>query len=156
KFEKQSWSARLRRVLVSAATRLPAIIALVYAIDRSERGPLTTGLSLRARSVPLFAVVACAAEPNAAEQTCRPERFPLDCIWHPANLLSPSARKSSLMLLTIISFLFFTGLVGVLTWLITRKDDHSSTSGYFLAGRTLTFPLIAGSLLLTNLSTEQM
>ncbi len=57
---------------------------------------------------------------------------------------------------TIISFLFFTGLVGFLTWLITRKDDHGSTQGYFLAGRTLTFPLIAGSLLLTNLSTEQM
>ncbi len=60
------------------------------------------------------------------------------------------------MLLTIISFLFFTALVGVLTWFITRKDDHRSSSGYFLAGRTLTFPLIAGSLLLTNLSTEQM
>ncbi len=28
--------------------------------------------------------------------------------------------------------------------------------GFFLAGRSLTFPLIAGSLLLTNLSTEQM
>lgn len=58
--------------------------------------------------------------------------------------------------ITIASFLFFTGLVGVLTWWITRGDEHSSTSGYFLAGRTLTFPLIAGSLLLTNLSTEQM
>ncbi len=58
--------------------------------------------------------------------------------------------------ITIISFLFFTSLVGALTWLITRKDDHKSTGGYFLAGRTLTFPLIAGSLLLTNLSTEQM
>ncbi|MEM6689744.1 MAG: solute:sodium symporter family transporter, partial [Planctomycetota bacterium] len=34
--------------------------------------------------------------------------------------------------------------------------DHDSSSGYFLAGRSLTFPLIAGSLLLTNLSTEQM
>lgn len=60
------------------------------------------------------------------------------------------------MLLTILSFIFFTLLVGVLTWFITRGDDHSSTSGYFLAGRSLTFPLIAGSLLLTNLSTEQM
>ncbi|WP_339730749.1 solute:sodium symporter family transporter [uncultured Gimesia sp.] len=60
------------------------------------------------------------------------------------------------MLLTIISFLFFTGLVAFLTWMITRRDDHSSSSGYFLAGRSLTFPLIAGSLLLTNLSTEQM
>jgi SSS family solute:Na+ symporter len=54
------------------------------------------------------------------------------------------------------SFLFFTGLVAVLTFLITRKDDHTSSGGYFLAGRSLTFPLIAGSLLLTNLSTEQM
>lgn len=57
---------------------------------------------------------------------------------------------------TIISFLFFTGLVAWLTWRITRNDDHQSTGGYFLAGRSLTFPLIAGSLLLTNLSTEQM
>jgi len=58
--------------------------------------------------------------------------------------------------LTILSFLFFTALVGVLTWWITRKDDHATSSGYFLGGRSLTFPLIAGSLLLTNLSTEQM
>ncbi|GAB5404775.1 MAG: solute:sodium symporter family transporter [Aureliella sp.] len=60
------------------------------------------------------------------------------------------------MLITIVSFLFFTGLVGFLTWLFTRNDDHGSSSGYFLAGRSLSFPLIAGSLLLTNLSTEQM
>lgn len=58
--------------------------------------------------------------------------------------------------ITIGSFLFFTGLVGFLTWRITRNDETSSTAGYFLAGRSLTFPLIAGSLLLTNLSTEQM
>ena len=58
--------------------------------------------------------------------------------------------------LTIGSFLFFTALVGFLTWRITRKDEHASSTGYFLAGRSLTFPLIAGSLLLTNLSTEQM
>lgn len=59
-------------------------------------------------------------------------------------------------ILTMVSFLFFMSLVGVLTWFFTRKDDHSSSSGYFLGGRSLTFPLIAGSLLLTNLSTEQM
>lgn len=58
--------------------------------------------------------------------------------------------------LTIGSFLFFTALVGFLTWRITRHDEHASTTGYFLAGRSLTFPVIAGSLLLTNLSTEQM
>ncbi|MEQ9407637.1 MAG: solute:sodium symporter family transporter [Fuerstiella sp.] len=60
------------------------------------------------------------------------------------------------MPLTILSFLFFTGLVAALTWRITHRDDHDTSSGYFLAGRSLTFPLIAGSLLLTNLSTEQM
>lgn len=58
--------------------------------------------------------------------------------------------------ITIVSFLFFTGLVAFLTWRFTRNDDHQSTGGYFLGGRSLTFPLIAGSLLLTNLSTEQM
>ena len=58
--------------------------------------------------------------------------------------------------LTIVSFVFFTGLVAALTWWITRRDDHDSSAGYFLGGRSLTFPLIAGSLLLTNLSTEQL
>ena len=56
----------------------------------------------------------------------------------------------------IISFLFFTLLVAFLTWFLTRKQDMKSKNGYFLAGRNLSFPLIAGSLLLTNLSTEQM
>ena len=59
-------------------------------------------------------------------------------------------------MVTIVSFLFFMALVGVVTWVITRKDDTGSSKGYFLAGRSLSFPLIAGSLLLTNLSTEQM
>ncbi len=56
----------------------------------------------------------------------------------------------------LISFFFFTGLVAALTYWFTRNDDHASTTGFFLGGRTLTWPLIAGSLLLTNLSTEQM
>ena len=59
-------------------------------------------------------------------------------------------------LLTGISFLFFTGLVAVLTWWLTRGDRHDTREGYFLAGRTLTAGYIAGSLLLTNLSTEQL
>jgi SSS family solute:Na+ symporter len=58
--------------------------------------------------------------------------------------------------MTLLSFLFVTALVGFITWLMTRKDDHSSKDGYFLGGRSLTFPFIAGSLLLTNLSTEQL
>ncbi|MBT5017249.1 MAG: solute:sodium symporter family transporter, partial [Planctomicrobium sp.] len=59
-------------------------------------------------------------------------------------------------MLTIFSFIFFTGLVGFLTWVLTRHDKHDSSSGYFLAGRSLTGGFIAGSLLLTNLSTEQL
>ncbi|MBI1370361.1 MAG: solute:sodium symporter family transporter [Planctomycetes bacterium] len=56
----------------------------------------------------------------------------------------------------IASFLFFTGLVAALTWWLTHKDDHGSSTGYFLAGRRLGGVVIAGSLLLTNLSTEQL
>ncbi len=57
---------------------------------------------------------------------------------------------------TFGSFLFFTALVAVLTWRITHREDIKSETGFFLAGRSLTWPVIAGSLLLTNLSTEQM
>jgi len=57
---------------------------------------------------------------------------------------------------TLICFLLFTGLVAGLTWLITHKDDHGSSEGFFLAGRRLGGVVIAGSLLLTNLSAEQL
>lgn len=57
---------------------------------------------------------------------------------------------------TILSFVFFTALVGFITWLLTRKDNHKTNEGYFLGGRTLTGGYIAGSLLLTNLSAEQL
>ncbi|MGB0322760.1 MAG: sodium:solute symporter family transporter, partial [Pseudohongiellaceae bacterium] len=56
----------------------------------------------------------------------------------------------------IMSFLFFTTLVATLTWKLSRTSQTDSSEGYFLAGRSLTWPFIAGSLLLTNLSTEQM
>lgn len=59
-------------------------------------------------------------------------------------------------LLTIGTFVAFTALVAVMTWLMTRGDNHATGTGFFLAGRSLTAPFIAGSLLLTNLSTEQM
>jgi SSS family solute:Na+ symporter len=64
--------------------------------------------------------------------------------------------STTMNLLTIGSFLFFTALVGFITWLITRGDRHDSSDGYFLGGRSLTGGYIAGSLLLTNLSTEQL
>ena len=58
--------------------------------------------------------------------------------------------------MTLGSFVFFTALVGLITWLLTRKDRHDTSTGYFLGGRALTGGYIAGSLLLTNLSTEQL
>lgn len=57
---------------------------------------------------------------------------------------------------TALTFLAFTGGVALITYLVTRKSNVSTENGFFLAGRSLTFPFIAGSLLLTNLSTEQM
>ncbi len=56
----------------------------------------------------------------------------------------------------IISFIGFTVLVAVISYLATRKTDETSSDGYFLGGRSLTAVVIAGSLLLTNLSTEQI
>jgi SSS family solute:Na+ symporter len=58
--------------------------------------------------------------------------------------------------ITLISFFTVMGVVGLLTWIITRKNDLSTNDGFFLGGRSLTFPIIAGTLLLTNLSTEQL
>lgn len=53
---------------------------------------------------------------------------------------------------TLLSFLFFTGLVGLITYLRTHHDNLHSSKGYFLAGNSLNGWVIAGSLLLTNLS----
>ncbi len=55
-----------------------------------------------------------------------------------------------------ISFLFFTALVAVISGWKTRGDNLDSAEGYFLAGRGLPGIVIAGSLLLTNLSAEQL
>lgn len=56
----------------------------------------------------------------------------------------------------IISFLAFTITVALIAYLSTRNTDEGSSDGYFLGGRSLTAPIIAGSLLLTNLSAEQL
>ena len=56
----------------------------------------------------------------------------------------------------ILSFLGFTILVAVIAYVATRSTDETSSDGYFLGGRSLTAGVIAGSLLLTNLSTEQI
>src|SRR5690606_16736706 len=58
--------------------------------------------------------------------------------------------------MAILSFLGFTLLVAAISYWKTRSTDETSSDGYFLGGRSLTAGVIAGSLLLTNLSTEQI
>jgi solute:Na+ symporter, SSS family len=55
-------------------------------------------------------------------------------------------------------FAALTTLVAVLTWWRCRRAVHSASRSrdYFLAGGNLAWPFIAGSLLLTNLSAEQI
>lgn len=55
-----------------------------------------------------------------------------------------------------LTFIGFTLLVALISYYKTRKTNESSSDGYFLGGRSLTAGVIAGSLLLTNLSTEQI
>jgi len=63
--------------------------------------------------------------------------------------------QSSELLFTLGSCVFFMALVGVISYLKT-KDSVDDKDGYFLAGRGLTGIFIAGSMLLTNLSAEQL
>ncbi len=56
----------------------------------------------------------------------------------------------------VISFVLFTATVAGVSWWITRNDRMDSSEAYFLAGRSLTAWVIAGSLILTNLSTEHL
>jgi SSS family solute:Na+ symporter len=58
--------------------------------------------------------------------------------------------------LAVFSFVGFTALVAIIAWYATRSTNEKSSDGYFLGGRSLTAGVIAGSLLLTNLSTEQI
>ena len=55
----------------------------------------------------------------------------------------------------IISCAFFMSLVALISYLKTR-GEVATKDGYFLAGRGLTAVFIAGSMLLTNLSAEQL
>ncbi|WP_209331666.1 solute:sodium symporter family transporter [Lunatimonas salinarum] len=59
-------------------------------------------------------------------------------------------------MLTVVSFLGFTLFVAIFSWYKLRKDDINSRDGYFLGGRTLTGGVIAGSMILTNISTEHL
>ena len=60
--------------------------------------------------------------------------------------------------ISIISFVLATGAVAFFTYQIVRrmKKSDNATEEYFTGGRALAWPVVAGSLLLTNLSTEQL
>ena len=59
------------------------------------------------------------------------------------------------LIMTLASCAFFMGLVAWVSYLKTRGEVDTK-DGYFLAGRGLTGVFIAGSMLLTNLSAEQL
>ena len=59
-------------------------------------------------------------------------------------------------MLTLISFLAFTAFVALFATYQLRNDKLDSQDGYFLGGRSLTGIVIAGSMLLTNISTEHL
>lgn len=65
-------------------------------------------------------------------------------------------KGSEMNVQQIVSFFAFTLMVAIITWWKLRKADTASQQGYFLAGRSLKAPVIAASLMLTNLSTEQL
>lgn len=60
------------------------------------------------------------------------------------------------MFVTTASFLGFTLLVAAVSYVYTRRDRMNTWDAYFLGGRSLTGWVIAGSLMLTNLSTEHL
>lgn len=60
------------------------------------------------------------------------------------------------MMTTAISFIVFTAFVAAYVWYRLHKEKLDTQDGYFLGGRSLTGVVIAGSLILTNISTEHL
>lgn len=60
--------------------------------------------------------------------------------------------------ISIITFIIATASVAIFTYRIVHRMEKSdnATEEYFTGGRALAWPVVAGSLLLTNLSTEQL
>ncbi len=57
---------------------------------------------------------------------------------------------------TLLTFILYTGFVAFYAGYKLRRDRLDTQDGYFLGGRSLTGVIIAGSLLLTNISTEHL
>lgn len=62
----------------------------------------------------------------------------------------------STTLFTFLSMLFFTCLVAVISYLLTRQARDVGAHGYFMASGGLNGWFIAGSMMLTNLSIDQL
>ena len=69
--------------------------------------------------------------------------------------IKPSWINLSLML-TVITFVGFLAFVAIYSYSKLRNEELDSPQGYFLGGRSLTGIVIAGSMLLTNISTEHL
>lgn len=70
--------------------------------------------------------------------------------------LFTSPNLAFLYMLTVITFVGFTLLVAFFSWYKLRNENLKSREGYFLGGRSLTGGVIAGSMILTNISTEHL
>ncbi|WP_254654612.1 hypothetical protein [Enterococcus faecalis] len=59
-------------------------------------------------------------------------------------------------LFSIISFLVIVICVWIFAYSRSRSVDTSGSEGFFMGGRSLTALPIAGTIIMTNLSTEQL
>lgn len=57
---------------------------------------------------------------------------------------------------SVIAFILIVGGIGFYAYKRSRAVDNSSSEGFFLGGRSLTGITIAGTIIMTNLSTEQI
>jgi SSS family solute:Na+ symporter len=60
------------------------------------------------------------------------------------------------MIYTLLGFFGFTIFVICYVWYKLRSENLTSSQGYFLAGKSLTGVVIAGSMIMTNISTEHL
>lgn len=59
-------------------------------------------------------------------------------------------------MIAMSSFILFTLLVAWISYKATKQENLKQSTGYFLAGRSLPWFVVAGSLFLTNISAEQL
>lgn len=57
---------------------------------------------------------------------------------------------------SVISFIIIIGVIWIYAFKRSRAVDNTSSEGFFLGGRSLTGITIAGTIIMTNLSTEQI